>query len=256
MSNVNEDQQAALSDLDTFVQGPIDQAPEQVVEDTPITDSAPVEEVEKDLVEPTETDGVQKRFNKLTKKAYDQERRGDRLQAELDKLNKKPDLVEPTLEQHDFDDDAFNKANVEYKVEQELNRRANESKQAQQQQDQQQLQSDFNERVNKFDKADYADKAGAIPELPAGVADALMQSENGVELIYHIGSHLDIADSLAGMTSAAAIMELGKLSVQMATKPEIKTSAAPDPISPIKGGSAIEKNEDEMSMSEWMAIHG
>ena len=105
MSNENEDQQAALSDLDTFVQGPTDQAPEQVVEDAPLTDSAPVEEVENDSTEKPVEDGFQKRINKVTADKYSAIRERDELKKRLAEFEAKPapDLVAPTLEQHDFD---------------------------------------------------------------------------------------------------------------------------------------------------------
>ena len=59
------------------------------------------------------------------------------------------------------------------------------------------------------------------------------------------------------MTPMAAMMELGKLSASMSVKPEIKTSAAPDPIEPVKSGSAINSEVgDDIPMKEWMAKFG
>ena len=77
-----------------------------------------------------------------------------------------------------------------------------------------------------------------MPELPAGVADALIQSENGPELIYHLGTHLDQADKLANMSPTQAIMELGKISATMNAAPQKKTSAAPEPIQTLNSGGA------------------
>ena len=118
-------------------------------------------------------------------------------------------------------------------------------------------QESFNERVTALDKEDYADKANAIPDLPDGVAAAIMSLDNGPEMVYHLGEHLDKADALASMTPMAAMMELGKISSQMSAKPEIKTSAAPDPIEPVKAGSALNSEVgDNMPMDEWMAKYG
>jgi hypothetical protein len=90
-----------------------------------------------------------------------------------------------------------------------------------------------------------------------GVADALMSLDNGAELIYHLGSHLDQADALANMSPMAAMVEIGRMSVGMNKKPEIKPSAAPDPIEPIQAGSALSSEVgDDMSMADWMAKYG
>ena len=115
----------------------------------------------------------------------------------------------------------------------------------------------FNEQVAALNKGDFSVKAEAIPNLPAGVADAIMQSEGGAEMVYHLGSNLDKAQAIANMSPALAMMEIGKLSVQLSAKPEIKTSAAPDPIEPLgSGGSVTPKDDDDMTMSEFMAKYG
>jgi hypothetical protein len=97
----------------------------------------------------------------------------------------------------------------------------------------------FNQKVNKFGKEDFFEKANSIPDLPPGVADALMQSDMGPELIYHLAGHLDQADSLAAMTPAAAMMELGKIHSNMTATKNIEPSAAPDPIQPLSSGGAM-----------------
>jgi hypothetical protein len=76
-------------------------------------------------------------------------------------------------------------------------------------------------------------------------------------MVYHLGSNLEKADAIANMTPAMAIMELGKLSTQLKAKPEIKTSAAPDPIEPVKAGSSLSSNiDDDMPIDEWMRKYG
>lgn len=258
---MSEENQAALVDpLDAFVQGD-DQAPLEVdKEDTP-TESAPVE----DTPEP-EKNSVQERINKITADKYEERRqreahskRADDLQKRLDELEaKKPTLTEPTLEQHEYDEEAFNRATVNYQVQEQVkaeiaNQKTRASELDQQTKHQQSLDT-FNERAKALGKEDFADKAGAVPDLPAGVADAIMGLENGAEMVYHLGTHLDLADSLANMSPLAAMMELGRISTSMSAKPEFKTSAAPDPIEALNSGSALSANVgDEMSIEAWMA---
>ncbi len=259
-----DEKQAALVDpLDAFVQGD-DQTPVEAVTEATTTESAPVE----NAIEP-EKNGVQDRINKITadkheerRKAEAQSKRADDLQKRIDEFEaNKPTLTEPTLEGHDYDDEAFNTANVAYQVQQQVaaeltSQKAKQNDIDQQAKMQQSLET-FNERATALGKDDFAAKAGAIPELPLGVADAIMGLENGAEMVYHLGTHLDKADSLANMTPMAAMMELGKLSASMSVKPEIKTSAAPDPIEPVKSGSAINSEVgDDIPMKEWMAKFG
>ena len=258
---------AQVDPLDAFVQEAIDQDSQQQPTDKPIVESAPAEKVIQDDVKPVvvveddkPVDGFQKRINKVTADKYEETRRADALQARLDKLRNTPadkvDTKAPTLEDHEYDEDAFNQANVSYQVQQELAKQANETKQAQANVKAQQGVEKFNEQVTALGKEDFSEKAEAIPNLPEGVADALMQVENGAEMIYHLGTHLDKADALANMTPAQAMMELGRLSVEMNKKPEIKPSAAPETIEPLQAGSALSSDiGDEMSIEAWMAKH-
>lgn len=260
---MSDENQAALVDpLDAFVQGD-DQTPAEAPTETTATESAPVE-----AKEPKE-DGVQKRMNKITADKHDERRkreasdkRADDLQAKLDELEaKKPTLTEPTLEQHGYDEEAFNQATVSFQVQEqvkaELATQKTQQSQLDQQAKKQQALDTFNERATALGKDDFATVANSVPDLPAGVADAIMGLENGAEMAYYLGTHLDQADVLASMTPMAAMMELGKISSQMSVKPEIKTSAAPDPIETLNSGSALSSEVgDEMPIAEWMAKYG
>ena len=261
---MSEENQAALVDpLDAFLRGD-DQAPVETAKEDTITESAPVGKA----IEP-EKNSVQERINKITADKHEERRqreahskRADDLQKRLDELEaKKPTLTEPTLEQHDYDDEAFNKATVNYQVQEQVkaeiaNQKTRASELDRQAKSQQSLDT-FNERATALGKEDFAEKASAVPNLPDGVADAIMGLENGAEMVYHLGTHLDLADSLACMSPLAAMMELGRISSSMSAKPEIKTSAAPDPIETLNSGSALSSDVgDEMSIEAWMAKYG
>ena len=258
----DENQAAQVDPLDAFVQGD-DQTQTKVTTETTTTESATVETELTETEKPVE-DGFQKRINKVTADKYKETRRADDLQKQLDKLNaNKPadSLTKPDLESFDYDNEAFNKAELLYQIQEgvksELSVASERTATLKSQDDARVLADSFNERVTALDKKDFNEVADSIPELPAGVASALMQSENGAELIYHLGKHLDTADALAKMSPEMAMMELGRLSSNLSTKPEIKTSAAPDPIEPVKAGSSLNSEVgDEMSMDEWMAKYG
>jgi hypothetical protein len=59
-----------------------------------------------------------------------------------------------------------------------------------------------------------------------------------------------MADKLATMSPQQAMMELGRISANMSAQPNIKLSAAPDPIVPISSGGSLSKDLGEMSMDE------
>jgi len=259
----DENQAALVEPLDAFVQGD-DQTQTEAPTETTATESAPVEDATEQPAD--KSNGVQERINKITADKHEERRqreasdkRADELQAKLDSIEaNKPKLSEPNLEEHNYDEDAFNKATVAFQVQEQVKAELTTQKAQQEQTDQQaEAQAElskFNERAEALGKDDFAVKAKAIPELPEGVASAIMSLENGAEMVYHLGSNLDKADALSSMTPMAAMMELGRISASMSVKPEIKTSAAPDPIEPVTAGSALsDKIDDEMSIDSWMA---
>ena len=235
---MSEEQIAALDET-VEVEVNNDQVDEQQAEESN-SESAPEQKPEE-----KQEDGFQKRINKVTADKYAEKRRADDLQRRLDAVNANPVATPakaPTIEEFDHDDEAYNAANIKYQVQQALKvetdalrQNANNAKSAV-------IQDEFNNRIVAINKPDFDEVANAVPQLPPGVADALMQSENGPELIYHLGTHLDQADKLAGMTPTAAIMELGKLSVSMNTAPQKKASAAPEPIQTLNSGGAISQD--------------
>ncbi len=210
--------------------------------------------------EPKEN-GFQKRIDKITAEKYAEKRRADELQKKIDELSKsKKELREPKLDDPsiNYDDELYNKAQVEYKVQlgiqNALIEREESEKAKQQQAEREQITKTFNEKVIKLNKPDFDEKAASIPNLPSGVADAIMRSDVSAEIVYHLGTNLSKADAIASMSPAMALFEVGKLAAKLSAKPTIKTSAAPDPIDPVKSGSTLNsKIDDEMSIDEWMA---
>jgi hypothetical protein len=264
-----ENQAAPVGSLDDFVNEVLDRDSTEEVIETTLTESATVTEdiVTEEATLDTEKpggDGFQKRIDKVTKDKYAEKRRADDLQKRIDAFEAgkaKDTLVKPTLESHDYDEEAFDSANLQYSIDQgvqaALNQKSLEAKAEQQKVAGEKVLVDYNDRIIALGKADFAEKQDSIPELPAGVADAIMQSEDGAEMVYHLGSNPEVASNIASMSPMLAMQELGKLSVKLSTKPEIKLSAAPEPIDPVKAGSALSSNiDDEMSMGDWMAKYG
>jgi hypothetical protein len=254
---MTETNAAQADPLDAFVQEAIDQDSNENEQESQPIESATITET-KEEVTPVEAeakpehDGTQKRFNKLTAEKYELKRQLDEYKAK-EAAPVEP-VKAPTLEAHDYDEEAYNKSNVEYLVQQEMGKQKQAQQQVNRQVESQKVQAAFNEQAAALGKGDFGEKAEAVPQLPVGVADAIMQSENGAEIVYHLGGHLDQADALAGMTTSQALMEIGRMSLSLNKKPEIKLSAAPEPIEPLRAGSAITSDVGgDMSIESWMA---
>lgn len=79
------------------------------------------------------------------------------------------------------------------------------------------------------------------------VRDAIIESDAGPRILYHLAEHPELAKAIADMTPAASLRAIGRLEAKFekkavadeppATKP--KTSKAPAPITPIRGTSTV-----------------
>jgi hypothetical protein len=212
-----------------------------------ITESAPVEdtqdvETEGEQDQPEE-DNVQKRINKITAEKYAAKREAEELKRKLDAMESTPKAAAkmPTLEDHDFDEDAHRAALIEYQVQQALEKQVSKQTAASEAARAQEQQQAFNARVDELGKADFWEVANAVPTLPPEVVDTLMATEEGAGMIYHLGTHLDAADRLANMNPHQALIELGRMSASLNQKPPVKLSAAPEPIEPINSGGSLTK---------------
>jgi hypothetical protein len=74
------------------------------------------------------------------------------------------------------------------------------------------------------------------------IRDAILESDVGPQILYHLADNDEIAQKIAGLSPKAALREIGKLEARFEAKPEpektapIVKSKAPAPITPIRGG--------------------
>ena len=82
------------------------------------------------------------------------------------------------------------------------------------------------------------------------IRDAILESDVGPQILYHLAENDEIAKKIAGLSPKAALREIGKLEARFEAKPEaekpapIVKSKAPAPITPIRGG----KNTPDVPM--------
>ncbi len=236
---------------------PLDPVPEQVNES--VESETPEASAPQADDKPVENDGFQKRINKVTAEKYTAQREAKALQeriAQLEAAVPKPEVKAPTLEDHDYDEAAFQAASISHQVKQgvaaESQRLQQQAVTAQQVQAQQAAANAFDAQVTACTakNADYQDKVAQLPEFNQDTLSAIMASEQGADLAYELASRLDLADEIANASPYVAMMKLGELSAQLKATPQIKPSAAPAPIEPVSSGGALSKDIGEMSMEE------
>jgi len=74
------------------------------------------------------------------------------------------------------------------------------------------------------------------------IRDAILESDVGPQILYHLAENEEIAKKITGLSPKAALREIGKLEAKFEAKPEAEKTApivrskAPAPIQPIRGG--------------------
>jgi hypothetical protein len=143
--------------------------------------------------------------------------------------------------------DAFEyaKALAEYSTEKALAERDRQVAQAREQEAQQKIIQSWAQKVQeaKAELPDFDDLVAASDVVVNNaVRDAILESDVGPKILYHLAENNDLAKKIAGLSPNAALREIGKLEARFEVKAETKQtnplvkSKAPAPIQPIRGG--------------------
>lgn len=107
-------------------------------------------------------------------------------------------------------------------------------------------------------------KAQAVPgfdresfdELPLTkpIVEALIESDQAPQLMAYMAAHPEDVARIAGMSPARQAAELGKLEAKLAATPPVKTSKAPDPITPIGSGKTPVHDLASADMDTYLAM--
>lgn len=237
----------------------------ETVEATEVVEVAEPIEVEVEAVAETETgeateaaetekvepkpDAVQKRFNEMRRKQGDAERRADAAEAALARLTTN---TEPDPDQYDDPND-YTKALIRHEAKRAAAENFHEN--AVETANRARLDS-WEERQNvaRTTMPDYDSVIGASTTLFAPlVSEALLESEQGPALAYHLASNPELADKIAAMPPVRAIMELSRIEARL-TAPAVKTPTnAPDPPRTLGSAQAITRDPAKMSVSDYVA---
>ena len=199
--------------------------------------------------------GAERRIAQLTRRTHELEAQLQALQQPQEP--KQEAAKEPRREEFDSYED-FLEARQDYKVEQRLAKEA-EKQQARESETVQQRQAqEFAERRdslvdNGVDAYPDFEEVALDEELPITqtMADALIHSESGHDLWYHLGQNPQKAERIAGLTPVQQVYELGRLEASL--KVSKKPSNAPPPPKPVgTRNEAPNALRDDLSTDEWI----
>lgn len=207
--------------------------------------------------------GAEKRIKELTKNWRSTERDRDywrdlalrNSQGQQAKPEPTPQNGKPTLEQFNFDQDAYNEAVIDWKVQQKLSEHTQKSKKDQEQTEAQKQQAEFRQRLQSAaEKYDDFEETITDPSLPMPdhvVQAAMNLGETAGDVLYHLGKNPDKALQIANMNPAAAAVALGRIDAQIANQPKPQISKAPPPPSAVGNRSAVNVDPMKLPAEEW-----
>jgi hypothetical protein len=229
-------------------------------------EAAASEDVER---KPGKKPGVHQRIDELTREKYEARREAEELRKKLAELEaakaapapeKKPAAAstEPTLEQFDFDVQAFTAARdkwVRQNAEREIEaKRKTESEQA----ERKRIADDFQKRVAKFEETNpgaWAEAVKAPIQYTPAMLEVIATSDKGPDLGVYLAQHLDEADRISKLSPVAAAAALGRIEASLSAprQPEKQPSRAPAPPSTLGGPAPAKKEWGAMSTEEHIA---
>lgn len=229
---------------------------------TEAPDSAPDDAGTPETSEEKPKGGFQRRIGELTRNWREAERRNEELMEVLQRLAPKQYTPEepkaaPTLEQHGYNENEYQKALVEY-AKAEARREVQETLKREREEATKQTRAEsFRSRESEFADSveDYYDVVYS-PTTPISqtMAEVIAESEHGAALAYHLGKNPQIARALYSLPPIQAARELGRLEAKLAEpKPKPVVTKAPPPPPKIEASEPeAERDPDKMSVDEWL----
>ena len=251
----------------------------EAVEETPDSEPAveaqaesePEAEQEAEVTDkPKQNPKLEKRFSELTKRAKQAEADKANLEARLQELESRqtpaPQQVDPVSEKPQASqfNDAFEYAEAlaEWSAEKALEQRDIQEQQRKVDEQRNEVIKSWSAKLEaaKADIPDFDDMvASSNVQVRDEVRDAILESDVGPQILYHLASDDDYASKLAAMPTNKALKELGKLEVQFERKEApveksepVARSKAPAPIKPLTAG----KGTSDVLIDGNGAFHG
>jgi hypothetical protein len=220
--------------------------------------SEPVIEEKEQEEKPKANPKLERRFSEITKQREEarKEAQAERearqaLEARLAALERQPAPQAPKVDEEPQPsqfNDAFEyaRALALYSTEQALEQRDRQEAEAKVAQERQKVIQTWASKVQqaKASLPDFDDiVASSDVVIQDDIRDAILESDVGPQILYHLAENEDVAKKIAGLSAKQALREIGKLEARFEAKetaPETKPvvrSKAPAPIQPLRGSS-------------------
>jgi len=228
-------------------------------EPTEVVEERSEPEIEKEQEEkPKANPKLERRFSEITKqreearKEAQQEREARQaLEARLAALERQPAPQAPKVDEEPQPsqfNDAFEyaKALAEYTADKRIGEMRKQDAEAKEAQERQKVIDQWANKVQaaKTSLPDFDDiVASSDVVVNDDIRDAILESDVGPQILYHLAENEDVAKKIAGLSAKQALREIGKLEARFEVKetaPEPKTiarSKAPAPIQPLRGSN-------------------
>jgi hypothetical protein len=175
-----------------------------------------------------------------------------------------PTAEKPTVDKFDSYE-AYIEAVADWKLEQREKARQAESARTLAEQQRTEKVTAFNERLetarDKYADFDEALSGSARVQISPAMHEAILESETGPDIAYHLAKNPAEALRIAKLSPIAAAKEIGKLETKLSAAAEEpakpatasrKTTVAPEPARPVAGGTTVvERNPDSMSYQDY-----
>jgi len=194
---------------------------------------------------------AKKRFDELTAKIYEKDRRIKELENTVVPTNRPV----PPVESEFADTDEYRKARISYEDELDVwkgHYKKNEEIQAQEKREMEENLASFNVKAEKM-RVKYPDFDTVITEpvfTPAMSAE-IMGSDFGPEIGYFLAKNPGEAFKFSKLSATKVAKEIGKLEVKFSQATKKVSSAAPPPLQPLKGDDMVAGDPSKMSDNDW-----
>jgi hypothetical protein len=228
-------------------------------EPTEVVEERSEPEIEKEQEEkPKANPKLERRFSEITKqreearKEAQQERQArEALEARLAVLERQPAPQAPKVDEEPQPsqfNDAFEyaKALAEYTADQRIGEMRRQDAEAKEAQERQKVIETWASKVQaaKASMPDFDDiVASSDVVVNDDIRDAILESDVGPQILYHLAENDDVAKRIAGLSPKQALREIGKLEARFEVKETAPQSApitrskAPAPINPLRGSN-------------------
>lgn len=229
------------------------------VEPTEVVEERSEPEIEKEQEEkPKANPKLERRFSEITKqreearKEAQQERQArEALEARLAVLERQPAPQAPKVDEEPQPsqfNDAFEyaKALAEYTADQRIGEMRRQDAEAKEALERQKVIETWASKVQaaKASMPDFDDiVASSDVVVNDDIRDAILESDVGPQILYHLAENDDVAKRIAGLSPKQALREIGKLEARFEVKETAPQSApitrskAPAPIQPLRGSN-------------------